>query len=97
MAQEFLISQSSVFVGQHLEIMSGQPVNVYRVYTGGQTVDLDLFTRNIILAPNEYTDLTAVVRSDDEFFYYEEVRVVNILGEPFELVRRQFKLPNENF
>ena len=97
MTQEFLVPQSYVLVGQHLELMSGQWVNVYQLYTGGQTVDPDLFTRKTLLALNEYTDLTAVVRADDKFFYYEEVRIVNILGEPFELVMRQFKLPNEKF
>ncbi|MEK7066061.1 MAG: hypothetical protein AAB965_00645 [Patescibacteria group bacterium] len=95
MVREFLVPQSSVFVGQHLELISGQWVNVYRVYVGGQTVDLDIFTRKTFLTPNEYTDLTVVVRADDKFFYYEEIRVVNMLGEPFELVRRSFKLPNE--
>lgn len=95
MTQEFLVPRLSIFVGQFLVLMHGQRVNTYQVVVGGQSVDLDKFSRRSFLTPNTYVDLTVVVSSDDDFFYYEELRIYNIFGDPLKEVRRRFKLPNE--
>ncbi|MBI5139970.1 MAG: hypothetical protein HZA94_00775 [Candidatus Vogelbacteria bacterium] len=95
MAGNFLVPRSLILVAQYLELKRGQYVNTYRVYRGGRVANLDNVTRRNLIAENEFMEFVVVTGADDNFFYYEVIRIINVFGDPLKQVLRRFKLPNE--